>query len=67
MTDQMRMEFDSFGPIEVPAHVLWGAQTAGSLRFLAVGEQCILQRSFMHSLGSNGRRPRSTGMRRLDN
>lgn len=41
MTDHMRTEFDSFGPIEVPAHVLWGAQTARSLRFFAIGDQCM--------------------------
>lgn len=41
MTDHMRIDFDSFGPIEVPAHVLWGAQTARSLRFFAIGDQCM--------------------------
>jgi fumarate hydratase class II len=30
---------DSFGPIEVPAEVLWGAQTARSLHFFNIGEQ----------------------------
>jgi len=34
-----RTESDSFGPIEVPADALWGAQTARSLRFFAIGEQ----------------------------
>ena len=34
-----RTEHDSFGPIEVPADVLWAAQTARSLRFFAIGEQ----------------------------
>lgn len=34
-----RIESDSFGPIEVPGNVLWGAQTARSLRFFAIGEQ----------------------------
>ena len=34
-----RTESDSFGPIEVPAEALWGAQTARSLRFFAIGEQ----------------------------
>jgi fumarate hydratase class II len=34
-----RIETDSFGPIEVPDHVLWGAQTARSLRFFSIGEQ----------------------------
>jgi len=34
-----RTESDSFGPIEVPADALWGAQTARSLYFFAIGEQ----------------------------
>jgi fumarate hydratase class II len=34
-----RTESDSFGPIDVPAGALWGAQTARSLRFFAIGEQ----------------------------
>ncbi len=34
-----RTESDSFGPIEVPADALWGAQTQRSLRFFAIGEQ----------------------------
>ena len=34
-----RTESDSFGPIEVPAQALWGAQTARSLRYFANGEQ----------------------------
>ena len=35
----MRTESDSFGPIDVPADALWGAQTARSLHFFAIGEQ----------------------------
>lgn len=38
MTDT-RTESDSFGPIEVPGSALWGAQTARSLHFFAIGEQ----------------------------
>jgi fumarate hydratase class II len=34
-----RTETDSFGPIEVPVDALWGAQTARSLRFFAIGQQ----------------------------
>jgi len=34
-----RLEADSFGTIEVPADALWGAQTARSLHFFAIGEQ----------------------------
>jgi fumarate hydratase, class II len=36
---ETRTESDSFGPIEVPADALWGAQTARSLRYFAIGEQ----------------------------
>jgi fumarate hydratase class II len=36
---QTRTETDSFGPIEVPIAALWGAQTARSLRFFAIGGQ----------------------------
>jgi fumarate hydratase class II len=34
-----RMESDSFGAIAVPLDALWGAQTARSLHFFAIGEQ----------------------------
>ena len=34
-----RIETDSFGPINVPATALWGAQTARSLHFFAIGSQ----------------------------
>ena len=34
-----RVETDSFGPIEVPADALWGAQTERSRRFFAIGSQ----------------------------
>ena len=34
-----RTASDSFGPIELPADVLWGAQTARSLLFFDIGEQ----------------------------
>ncbi len=36
-----RTEVDSFGPIEVPSAALWGAQTARSLRFFAIGAQTM--------------------------
>ena len=35
----VRTESDSFGPIDVPVDVLWGAQTARSLYFFSIGEQ----------------------------
>ena len=34
-----RTEHDSFGAIAVPAQALWGAQTARSLQYFAIGEQ----------------------------
>jgi fumarate hydratase class II len=37
--DATRIESDSFGPIEVPADALWGAQTARSLQYFAIGKQ----------------------------
>ena len=48
--DTTRTETDSFGPIEVPADALWGAQTARSLHFFAIGtQQMPLQ--IVHALG----------------
>jgi fumarate hydratase class II len=35
----VRIEHDSLGAVEVPADVLWGAQTQRSLHFFAIGEQ----------------------------
>lgn len=37
--DRFRTVTDSFGTVSVPAGVLWGAQTARSLQFFAIGEQ----------------------------
>ena len=39
MSELPRSETDSFGAIEVPADALWGAQTARSLQYFAIGEQ----------------------------
>lgn len=36
---KMRTETDSFGPIDLPFDALWGAQTARSLHFFAIGDQ----------------------------
>lgn len=36
-----RMEKDTFGPIEVPADRLWGAQTARSLKFFAISSEKV--------------------------
>jgi fumarate hydratase class II len=38
---EVRIEKDTFGPIEVPAHRLWGAQTARSLKFFAISSEKI--------------------------
>jgi fumarate hydratase class II len=35
-----RIERDSFGPIDVPAGRLWGAQTQRSLEFSVLGDPC---------------------------
>ena len=44
-----RIEHDSFGPIEVPGHRLWGAQTQRSLEHFAIsGER--LPRELLHAL-----------------
>jgi fumarate hydratase, class II len=37
----VRIEKDTFGPIEVPADCLWGAQTARSLKFFAISSEKI--------------------------
>jgi len=39
MSAATRTETDSFGPIEVPADALWGAQTERSRHYFAIGEQ----------------------------
>ncbi len=36
-----RIETDSMGPIEVPAHVYWGAQTARSLVHFNIGRDTM--------------------------
>lgn len=36
---KMRMERDSFGPIEVPAERLWGTQTQRSLQFFNISDE----------------------------
>ncbi len=38
---KFRIEKDTFGPIEVPAESLWGAQTARSLKYFAISEEKI--------------------------
>lgn len=38
---KVRVEKDTFGPIDVPADSLWGAQTARSLKFFAISSEKI--------------------------
>jgi len=37
----VRIEKDTFGPIEVPSDALWGAQTARSLKYFAISSEKI--------------------------
>src|SRR5690606_13959912 len=37
--EAIRIERDTFGPIEVPADRLWGAQTQRSLQFFAISTE----------------------------
>ena len=43
----VRIEKDTFGPIEVPANSLWGAQTARSLKFFAISSEKIPEEVLM--------------------
>jgi fumarate hydratase, class II len=45
-----RTETDSLGPVEVPADVYWGAQTARSLHYFAIGTEAMPP-SLIHALG----------------
>ncbi len=45
-----RREEDSFGAVDVPQDALWGAQTARSLQFFAIGEQ-RMPPPVIHALG----------------
>jgi fumarate hydratase, class II len=39
MMNNTRTEHDAFGSMELPAHALWGVQTARSLHFFHIGQQ----------------------------
>ncbi|OWW22580.1 class II fumarate hydratase [Noviherbaspirillum denitrificans] len=39
--DQTRTERDTFGPIDVPAHSLWGAQTQRSREFFSISSETM--------------------------
>ncbi len=45
-----RVETDSMGPIEVPVHCYWGAQTARSLIHFAIGRD-LMPRSMIRAFG----------------
>nr|WP_322879631.1 class II fumarate hydratase [Pseudocalidococcus azoricus] len=47
---QTRTEFDTMGPMEVPADRYWGAQTARSLHHFAIGGQ-TMPREMIQALG----------------
>lgn len=47
---EFRKEQDSFGQIEVPKDRLWGAQTARSLHFFAIGQD-KMPKALIHALG----------------
>lgn len=48
-TSVTRTETDSFGPIEVPANRLWGAQTQRSYENFRIGEE-LMPRPLLHAL-----------------
>ena len=45
-----RKEFDSMGPVEVPAHRYWGAQTQRSLQHFSVGQD-RMPKALYHAYG----------------
>lgn len=49
MADQIRIEKDSMGTVEVPAEALWGAQTERSLRNFAISDD-LMPNVLIHSL-----------------
>ena len=49
--DGTRTETDSFGPIEVPADCLWGAQTQRSIENFPFGPQERMPAEIVHALG----------------
>jgi fumarate hydratase class II len=50
MTDQIRIESDSMGNINVPANVYWGAQTQRSLHHFAIGAD-MMPKELIHAFG----------------
>ncbi|MGC6329855.1 class II fumarate hydratase [Rhizorhabdus sp. FW153] len=50
MTSDSRTESDSFGPIEVPAHAYWGAQTQRSIENFPFGPEERMPIGIVHAL-----------------
>ncbi len=46
----LRVETDSMGPIEVPSHAYWGAQTQRSLKYFAIGKD-VMPREMIRAMG----------------
>jgi fumarate hydratase class II len=51
MPNDTRTETDSFGPIEVPAHAYWGAQTERSVENFPFGPREQMPIEIVHALG----------------
>jgi fumarate hydratase, class II len=51
MSDTIRVETDSFGPIEVPADAYWGAQTQRSIENFPFGVREQMPVEIVHALG----------------
>ena len=51
MSTHTRTETDSFGPIEVPGHSYWGAQTERSIANFPFGERERMPAELVHALG----------------
>ena len=45
--EEMRIETDSMGEIEVPAKQLWGAQTQRSLHHFSIGDDLMPLESYL--------------------
>ena len=54
-----RIESDAFGPFEVPADQLWGAQTERSLHNFRIGDRAHADRDRARARGDQARRGRS--------
>lgn len=52
-----RTESDTFGPIEVPAHRYWGAQTQRSIQNFRIGTERMPAPSSTRSASSSRPRP----------